>query len=132
MSASASAIQIVCVILGAVFMLLGVVTHAYIGGFLVGSLMFFAAALLGADHTTNTNVQSRRVFQVMAGVSALPFVVVSLFASVELFQSNQWAELVASLLRLGIFTLAAFAVTFGDHPFIQRQLKKLGLFTPTN
>ena len=60
-------IQIIRVILGVTFMLLGVVANAHVGGFLIGSLMFFAATLLGADPTTNPSPRSRRVFRTMAG-----------------------------------------------------------------
>lgn len=113
-------------------MLLGIAAHSHVGGFLIGSLMFFAAALLGADPTTNPRPQSRRVFRAMAGVSAIPFVIACVITSVELVQSSEWAALIANLFRLTVFVLAAFAVAFSEHPFIQRQLKKLGLFTPTN
>ncbi|MBI2307897.1 MAG: hypothetical protein HYU78_11410 [Rhodocyclales bacterium] len=130
MRSSTLTLQIICCILGVVFIALAFTSGKYLGGFLLGSLMFFAAALLGADHTTNTNVKSRSVFQVMAGLSALPFVTVSMLVSVELFQSGRWADFVADLLRLLVFTLCALAITFGNHPIVQRQLKKLGFSTP--
>lgn len=126
------AIQIVCVIFGVAFMFFGLVAHARVGGFLIGSLMFFAAALIGADPTTNPSSRSRRVFQTMAGMSALPFVIASVPALVELFEAGDWTALGATVLRLAVFILAAFVVMFSERPVVQRQLKKLGLFTPTS
>ena len=126
------ALQITCAILGAGFMLAGVAVHSYVGGFLIGALMFFAAALLGADPTTNTNSHARRIFQTLAGISAIPFVVASVIASVELSQAGQWAALLGTVLRLFVFVLAAVAITLSEHPYIQRQLKKLGFFTPNS
>jgi hypothetical protein len=130
MRSSTLTIQAICCILGTVFIAFAFTSGKYLGGFLLGSLMFFAAALLGADHTTNANIESRRVFQAMAGLSALPFVIVSVLASVELFQSGRWADFVTDLLRLFVFSLCALAITFGDRPIVQRQLKKLGVSTP--
>jgi hypothetical protein len=129
MKSSTLTLQVICCMLGVVFIAFAFTSGKYLGGFLLGSLMFFSAALLGADHTTNTNVESRRVFQLMAGLSALPVMTVSVVSSVELFQSGRWADFVTDLLRLFVFTLCALAITFGDHPIVQRKLKKLGFST---
>ena len=93
-------LQMVCVALGLLFLLFGV-SQSLIGGLLLGSIMFLAAALLGADHTTNQNPRSRRIFKVMAVLSSLPFAVASASAGIRLWRAGEWGDLVVTLLRLG-------------------------------
>jgi len=122
-------IQCLCAAIGAIFMWIAIVASgkALVGGLFLGSLMFLFAALLGSDHITNSSANSRRVFKVLAPLSASPVIAAGGLGCYELLDSSQWLEAISSVLRLIIFVLAVFAVAFDHHPLVRRIISRFGV-----
>jgi hypothetical protein len=130
MNSSASAIQIICAVLGVFFLLFACATGAYAGGFLLGSIMFLFAALLGADHTANPSQKSRRTFQILAGIASLPILGVAANSAYDLAVEQQWGQFFIGTLQLLFFCVVVIGACFADTPAVSRILNKIGISTP--
>lgn len=121
-------IQCACASIGLLFVLVGLGAggRAFVGGLVLGSMMFLFASILGADYTTNADSKSRRVFKALAFLFACPVLAIGIHGLYEPLAAAKWAEALAAALRLLVFALAVMGVAFDHHPIVRRAVKRLG------
>lgn len=121
-------LQVICVAIGALFFAFALMSgRSIIGGLVLASFMFMAAALLGVHSSTNTNPVTRQAFKGLALLSALPVFIAGMFGFVQSLLSHQWSEALADLARSTIFGLAILTVVFDTHPLVHNLLQGIGL-----
>jgi hypothetical protein len=125
-------IQFVCVGLGALFMFIGLfeAREVIVGGLLLGSVLFLFAAILGADHTTNSSPTSRQAFKVFTVVVALPILGIAALGLYRLLAAERWLDAITAFVQFGILLASILAIVFQDHSVVNRVIKRLGFSTP--
>ena len=128
MRTSARVLQVLSAAFGAALLLVGVVSgdRALEGGLLMGSVMFLAAMLLGADSSTNAESVSRRFYKAGFLLVAAVFVGVTLVALWRLVGEGQWLSVLGAVLKIAVFAVCAMGVGFDRHPRVRRLLAALG------
>lgn len=121
-------IQCSCALIGLLFVLVGLGSkgNAFVGGLVVGSIMFLFASILGADYTTNADAKSRRVFKALALVFACPVLGIGIFGLYVSFSAAQWLDAATGAIRLLVYALAVVGIVFDHHPVVRRSVQRLG------
>lgn len=127
------ALQVICCVIGVIFISAEFLATKNVseGGLFFGWLFFFAACILGADHTANLSARTRLVFKSLVVISALPFIALCTYLLIN-------ASDISPLARIGqagkilLFSVCVLAIAMESHPFVQRALKKCGLSEPKN
>ena len=134
MKSPTAALQFVCVALGVAFFWSAFALSAEVlfGGLLIGSFMFMAAALLGADHTSNPGASPRRhlFFKALAVLATAPVLCLGLYGAVQSAARGQWAEAIAFLLKVVGLASVLGALVLDTHPVVRRLLRRQGISTP--
>lgn len=127
MKPSTIILQFVCIALGTLFMVVGVVATGKdaFGGFLAGMFLFCGAAFLGTDHTTNP--RSRHIFQRLLVMLASPFLILGALLVLKFALAQRWMAALTLLGQLLVFLVNILACAYPNHPTVQRILKRLGL-----
>jgi hypothetical protein len=121
-------LQCACALIGLLFVLagLGARGNAFVGGLVVGSMMFLFASILGADYSSNADAKSRRVFKALAVLFACPVLAIGLSSLYESLAAAKWVDALTAALRLFIFALAVVGVAFDHHPIVRRAVERFG------
>ena len=134
MRPSTAALQFICVALGVAFFWSAFALSAEVlfGGLLIGSFMFMAGALLGADHASNPGASGRRrlFFKTLAVLATVPVPCVGLYGAIQSADRGQWAEAIAFLLKLAVLAIVLAALVLDSHPIVRRLLRRRGISTP--
>ncbi len=127
------ALQIICCVIGAFFISVEFIATKSVseGGLFVGWLFFFAASILGADHTTNPSATSRRFFKSLVVISALPFIALCTYLLINASDASPLAML-GQAAKILLFSVGVAAIAMENHPLVQRVLKKCGFSVPKN
>jgi uncharacterized membrane protein len=126
-------LQSVCVILGVLFIVFAftLADHVLVGGLVFGSLMCMCAALLGADHTTNSGTPAQRqVFKVLAVISALPLLGFGFHSVAESASQSDWPATIFTLLKVLVAIAALAGLALDTNPKVRALLHRLGLSSP--
>mgnify|MGYP000845367874 FL=1 len=124
-------LQVVCVLLGGLFIVTGLYISDQIlqGGLLLGSVMCVSAAFLGADHTTNSG-NSRGVFKLLAVISSLPIIGVCIYSAILSFGQSDWASAFFSLLKAFLVVAVLVLLAIDTTPRGKMLLHQMGLSRP--
>jgi len=103
--------------------------QVFLGGLVLGSIMFLAAAILGADHTVSVDRKSRQIYKVLTLLSGLPVVILGILGLAELVVNGALRDAITTLVILIVFAFALMAVALDHHPRVRRALHRLGIAT---
>jgi len=128
------ALQVACVVLGAIFTWLAFAlsTKVLFGGLVIGSMMFMCAALLGADHTSNPEASfpRRRIFKILAILSSLPVLCLGFYQIVQFVSQGLLGDALSTGLTLISMIAVLIALAFDSNPTVQRILRRVGVVVP--
>jgi hypothetical protein len=121
------ALQIICCIIGAIFISIEFIATKRVseGGLFFGWLFFFAASILGADHTANPSAMSRRFFKLLVVISALPIIAFCTYLLISASDASPLATLWQTA-KILLFSVCVAAIAMESHPLVQRVLKACG------
>lgn len=127
------ALQIICCVIGALFISVEFIATKRVseGGLFFGWLFFFAASILGADHTANPSAKSRLVFKSLVVISALPFIAFCTYLLINASDASPLAIL-GQAAKILLFSVSVAAITMESHPLVQRCLKACGFSVSKN
>jgi len=127
------ALQVICCVIGVIFISAEFLATKKVseGGLFFGWLFFFAASVLGADHTANPSAKSRHVFKSLVVISALPYIALCTYLLINASDASSLA-MIRQAGKILLFCVCVVAIAMESHPSVQRALKKCGFSVPKN
>ena len=121
-------LQALCAVLGAaaVISAFALTERVLWGGLIVGSIMFMAAGMLGAE-SSSSNPRRRNAFKGLAVASALPLVVMLVYEVAKQVVSREWTQALSGVLKTSLLVALLASYLLESRPFVQRVLKKFGV-----